>query len=106
MEVNFNVPDTFLGGSISSLPGVLLKNEELVPGTPLAGASARVVGNSFLFALSAAEDDAVNNLNLLRTRRWLDLAIVYGTGRNAILTLEKDQETQDLFEKVFTAWTG
>lgn len=106
MEVNFNVPDTFLGGSISSLPGVLLKNEELVPGTPLAGASARVVGNSFLFALSAAEDDAVNNLNLLRTRRWLDLAIVYGTGRNAILTLEKDQETQDLFEKVFTAWAG
>lgn len=106
MEVSFDVPDTFLGGSISSLPGVLLKNEELVPGTPLAGASARVVGNSFLFALSAADDDAVNNLNLLRTRRWLDLALVYGTGRNAILTLEKDQETQDLFEKVFTAWAS
>lgn len=106
MEVNFDVPDTFLGGSISSLPGVLLKNEELVPGAPLAGASARVVGNSFLFALSAAEEDATANLDLLRTQRWLDLAIVYGTGRNAILTLEKDQETQDLFEKVFTAWAS
>src|SRR5262249_15026199 len=30
MEVNFTVNDGFLGGSIAGLPGVLLKNEELV----------------------------------------------------------------------------
>lgn len=104
MEVNFDVPDTFVGGSISSLPGVLLKNEELVPGTPLVGASARVVGNSFLFALSASEEDEKTNLDLLENRRWLDLAVVYGTGRNAILTLEKDAETEALFDKVIGAW--
>ncbi|KKB76005.1 hypothetical protein VW35_19955 [Devosia soli] len=104
LEVNFDVNDTFVGGSISSLPGVLLKNEELVPGTPLVGASARIVGNSFLFALSASPDDLTTNTNLLESRRWLDLAIVYGTGRNAILTLEKDQEAQNLFTEVFTAW--
>lgn len=104
MEVSFNVPDTFIGGSISSLPGVLLKDEELVPGTPLVGASARVVGNSFLFALSASPDDAANNSRLLEDRRWLDLAVVYGTGRNAILTLEKDEEAQALFGRVFTSW--
>jgi len=104
MEITFDVPDTFVGGSISGLPGVLLKNEELVPGTPLAGASARVVGNSFLFALSASEEDKTSNQDLLESRRWLDLAVVYGTGRNAILTLEKDDEAQALFEKVFSAW--
>jgi len=104
LEVNFDVNDTFVGGSISSLPGVLLKNEELVPGTPLVGASARIVGNSFLFALSASPDDLTTNTNLLESRRWLDLAIVYGTGRNAILTLEKDQDAQTLFTEVFTAW--
>lgn len=105
MEVAFNVPDTFIGGSISSLPGVLLKDEELVPGTPLVGASARVVGNSFLFALSASPDDAAVNSQLLEDRRWLDLAVVYGTGRNAILTLEKDEEAQALFQKVFSSWS-
>lgn len=104
MEVNFNVNDTFVGGSISSLPGVLLKNEELVPGTPLVGASARVMGNSFLFALSASPDDKTTNSQLLESRRWLDLAIVYGTGRNAILTLEKDSDAQALFKEVFAAW--
>jgi hypothetical protein len=104
MEVNFKVNDTFVGGSISSLPGVLLKNEELVPGTPLVGASARVMGNSFLFALSASPADETTNAQLLESRRWLDLAIVYGTGRNAILTLEKDAEAQTLFKEVFAAW--
>ncbi|KQN75154.1 hypothetical protein [Devosia sp. Leaf64] len=104
MEVNFDVSDTFVGGSISSLPGVLLKNEELVPGTPLVGASARIVGNSFLFALSSSPDDETANVNLLENRRWLDLAIVYGTGRNAILTLEKDSEADSLFKEVFAAW--
>ena len=106
MEVDFTVNDTFVGGTISSLPGVLLKNEELVPGTPLVGASARVVGNSFLFALSATASDATTNTDLLENRKWMDLAVIYGTGRNAIITLEKDADAQALFDKVFAAWAA
>jgi hypothetical protein len=104
MEVDFDVSDTFIGGTIANLPGVLLKNEELVPGTPLVGASARVVGNSFLFALSASPDDLTTNTDLLESRKWMDLAVVYGTGRNAIITLEKDDTAQAMFDEVFTAW--
>jgi len=104
MEVDFDVNDTFIGGTIANLPGVLLKNEELVPGTPLVGASARVVGNSFLFALSASPNDLETNTDLLESRKWMDLAVVYGTGRNAIITLEKDEEAQGMFDEVFTAW--
>jgi hypothetical protein len=104
MEVDFDVNDTFIGGTIANLPGVLLKNEELVPGTPLVGASARVVGNSFLFALSASANDMTTNRDLLENRKWMDLAVVYGTGRNAIITLEKDEAAQGVFSEVFTAW--
>lgn len=104
MEVDFKVSDAFIGGTIATLPGVLLKDEELVPGTALVGASARVVGNSFLFALSATPADAEINTDLLENRRWIDLAVVYGTGRNAIITLEKDEAAQALFDKVFGAW--
>ncbi|WP_375452766.1 hypothetical protein [uncultured Devosia sp.] len=104
MEVDFNVNDTFVGGTIAGLPGVLLKDAELVPGTPLVGASARVVGNSFLFALSASANDAATNTDLLENRKWMDLALIYGTGRNAIITLEKDDAAQGLFDKVFAAW--
>lgn len=105
MEVNFDVAESFIGGSIANLPGVLLKDEELVQGQPLTGASARIVGNSFLFALSSASDiDVENNLELLTERAWLDLAMVYGTGRRAILTLEKGEEGAAIFEDVMAAW--
>lgn len=105
MEINFNVAESFVGGSIANLPGVLLKDEELVQGQPLTGASARIVGNSFLFALSSAsERDVVNNEALLRDRGWLDLAMVYGTGRRAILTLEKGDAGGAIFDEVMAAW--
>ncbi|MBN9346667.1 MAG: hypothetical protein J0I48_10790 [Devosia sp.] len=104
MEINFTVTDTFIGGSIAGLPGVLLKNEELVQGAPLVGASARVVGNSFLFALSAASEDTTANTNLLTSRKWMDLALIYASGKRAIITLEKDPAAQALFSDVFSAW--
>lgn len=104
MEINFTVSDTFVGGAISGLPGVLLKNSELVQGTPLVGASARVVGNSFLFALSASPADKATNEQLLTTRKWMDLAIIYATGKRAIITLEKDDKAEALFKEVFASW--
>ncbi|HEY0918212.1 MAG TPA: hypothetical protein VGD93_03265, partial [Devosia sp.] len=104
MEINFRVSDGFIGGSVAGLPGVLLKNEELVQGAPLVGASARVVGNSFLFALSASPEDSSANNNLLTTRKWMDLAIIYATGKRAIITLEKDAEAEAMFKDVFEAW--
>jgi hypothetical protein len=104
MEINFTVGQSFIGGSIAGLPGVLMKNEELVPGTQLIGASARVVGNSFLFALSSSPADEATNRDLLTSRKWLDLAVIYATGKRAILTLEKDDKAQALFTQVFDAW--
>jgi hypothetical protein len=106
MEINFTVSDSFIGGSIAGLPGVLLKNEELVQGAPLVGASARVVGNSFLFALSATPEDNTANTNLLTTRKWMDLALIYASGKRAIITLEKDATAEALFTEVFGAWAA
>ena len=106
IEIDFKVSDSLVGGSISGLPGILMKNEELVQGTPLIGASARIVGNAFLFALSAAPDDMAANADLLKGGQYLDLAIVYATGRRAILTLEKDDAAAALFNDVLVAWSA
>jgi len=106
MEIDFEVSSAFAGGSIAGLPGILLKNEELVQGAALVGASARVVGNSFLFALSAAEPDIRTNLDLLQNRKWMDLAMIYSSGRRAIITLEKDETAQTLFNDVMAIWAN
>jgi hypothetical protein len=105
MEINFTLSDGFIGGSIAGLPGVLLKDAELVQGTPLIGPSGvRVVANSFLFALSASPEDAATNVGLMTSRKWMDLFVIYATGKRAILTLEKDDQAQALFAEVFDAW--
>lgn len=106
MEINFKVSDSFIGGSVAGLPGVLLKNEELVQGQPLVGASARVVGNSFLFALSSSPEDTTANSQLMTSRKWIDLAVIYATGKRAIITLEKDSAAQTMFTEVFQAWSA
>lgn len=106
IEVDFTVSDSFIGGGVSRIAGVLLKNEELVQGTPLIGASARITANSFLFAMSAAPQDETTNNNLLRTRKWMDLAMLYSTGKQAIITLEKDDAAQALFDEVMAAWSA
>ena len=105
MEINFRVSEGFIGGSIAGLPGVLLKNEELVRGQQLVGASARVVGNSFLFALSASPEDVATNNDLLTSRKWMDLALIYATGKRAIITLEKDDAATAMFNEVVDSWT-
>ena len=106
MEIDFEVSSAFPGGSIAGLPGILLKNEELVQGAALVGASARVVGNSFLFALSAADADVRTNLDLLQNRKWMDLAMIYSSGRRAIITLEKDESAQTMFDEVMAIWAN
>ncbi|MCF6302928.1 MAG: hypothetical protein L3J13_06975 [Devosiaceae bacterium] len=104
MEIDFDVSETFVGGAVAGLPGILLKNEELVQGVALIGASARVVGNSFLFALSSADQDIRTNLDLLENRKWMDLALIYASGNRAIITLEKDDGAQALFREVMAVW--
>lgn len=104
VEIEFTTSDSFIGGSIASFVGILFKNEELVPGRSLVGAPARIFENMFLFALSGTEEDLRTNVPLMVDNKWMDLALVYGTGRQAIVTLEKDAEAQALFEEVFAAW--
>jgi hypothetical protein len=104
VEINFTVSDSFIGGGISRIAGILMKNEELVQGVPLVGASARVVGNNFLFALSAATQDIASNSELLKSRKWMDLALIYSTGKQAILTFEKDAAATALFNEVMAVW--
>lgn len=104
IEIDFTLSDSFIGGGIGRIAGVLLKNEELVQGTAMVGASARISGNSFLFAMSAADQDKNSNLALLSSRKWLDLAMLYSTGKQAIITLEKDEAAQALFKEVMEIW--
>jgi hypothetical protein len=103
IEIGFDLPPGFVGGSIAGIPGVLPKNQELGRGEPLTGVSARIEDNSFVIALSNRKSERVANLKLLSSP-WIDVALIYGSGRRAILTFEKDERAEKLFAEAINAW--
>lgn len=103
-EIMFNLPADFPGGSISNVPGILMKQAEQTRGTPLAGLAVKVTNGFFLIGLSAVESDLQRNLQLLKERAWFDIPIVYANNRRAILAIEKGTPGERAFAEAFAAW--
>ncbi len=104
IEISFNLPPDFPYGGISNVPGVRVKQTEQAQGAPLAGLSVRVSPTYFLVGLSAVPVDRQRNLQLLQTRPWIDIPIVYTNNKRAILAFEKGPVGEQAFQDAFSAW--
>ncbi len=104
IEIMFNLPSDFPGGGIANVPGVLMKDSEQARGVPLAGLAVKVTNGFFLIGLSAVPADVQRNVDLLKTRPWFDIPIVYNNGGRAILALEKGPPGDRAFADAFAAW--
>ncbi len=71
---------------------------------PLAGLAVKVTNGYFLIGLSAVEIDVQRNIEMLKERDWLDIPLVYTSGKRAILALEKGTPGQRAFTEAFRAW--
>jgi len=76
-------------GGIEQSPGILMKPAENVKGEPLTASSVKLTTNQFVIRLSNAPADLSKNLTLLRDRSWIDIPIVYGNKKRAIIAVEK-----------------
>ncbi len=104
IEIQFTLPADFPEGGIGNIPGILLKADETGRGTPLAGLAVKVTNGYFLVGLSAVEIDVQRNIEMLKQRDWIDIPLVYTSGKRAILSLEKGTPGQRAFEEAFRAW--
>jgi len=95
VEIVFTLPPDFRHGGIASVPGLLMKVGETTRGVPLKGASVKVTSNFFLIGLSSIDADLQRNVQLLKEWSWLDIPIVYGDGKRAILSVEKAPLTEE-----------
>jgi hypothetical protein len=100
----FKLPPDFPSGTISNVPGILMKQAEQTRGVPLAGLAVKVTNGFFLIGLSAAEADRERNIQLLKERSWFDIPVVYANNRRAILALEKGTPGERVFADAFKAW--
>ena len=104
IEMIFLTPDGFEGGGIDNILRVAMKTSEQDAGSPLIGIPAKIADGFFLVALNDTKADEAANLTLLRNQQWIDVPIVYKSGRRALLTMEKGIPGDKVFDEAIKAW--
>lgn len=104
VEIGFALPQDFAYGGISNVPGIRMKQTESAQGAPLAGLSVRVNPTYFLVGLSAVPTDKQRNIQLLQTRPWIDVPLVYTNNKRGIIAFEKGPTGEQAFQDAFAAW--
>jgi hypothetical protein len=85
-----------------NVPGLLMKTSAQTRGVPLAGLAVRMGNAAFLVGLS--QEGQARNVQLLTERAWMDIPIVYGDGKRAILAIEKGASGERAFNDAMASW--
>ncbi|MER9444857.1 hypothetical protein NKI79_26460 [Mesorhizobium sp. M0340] len=104
IEMIFLTPNGFEGGGVDNILRVAMKGSEQDAGSPLIGIPAKIADGFFLVALNDTKADEDANLTLLRGQDWIDVPVVYKTGRRALLTMEKGIPGEKVFDEALKAW--
>lgn len=104
VEMIFLTSGTFEGGGIDNVLRIALKSSEAAPGNPLIGIPAKIADGYFLVALSDGQAEQETNTQLLLRQSWIDIPIVYRSGRRALVTMEKGVPGDRVFQEAIQAW--
>ncbi|MBX3531565.1 MAG: hypothetical protein KF849_13225 [Rhizobiaceae bacterium] len=104
VEMIFITSGTFEGGGVESVLRIAFKNSEAAPGAPLIGIPAKIADGYFLVALSDNAAESNQNIQLMQRESWIDIPIVYRSGRRALVTMEKGIPGNKVFEDAIRAW--
>lgn len=104
IEMIFITPDDFDGGGIENVLRITFKNSEQSAGNPLLGIPAKISDGFFLLALTDSKADIEANTTMMRRLEWLDIPLVYNSGRRALITMEKGVPGSKVFDDALKAW--
>jgi hypothetical protein len=104
IEIVFAVPPDFEGGAIESVQRIAMKQTEQDRGSALVAVPAKITDDFHMIALNDFPDARNTNLELLRTRNWIDIPVAYRNGRRALLTLQKGPEGEKAFTDAIREW--
>ncbi|WP_137131687.1 hypothetical protein [Rhizobium sp. FY34] len=106
VEFVFSLPPGFEGGAIDSVQRISLKQTEQDRGDALIAVPAKITPDFHMIALNDFPDARSRNMELLKGRNWIDVPLVYTTGRRALLTLQKGQAGAKAFNDAITQWAA
>jgi hypothetical protein len=103
MTIVFTVQPSTPTGAVKQIGLPQLRKEDTANGEALAGLPVPIMENSFLIGLAKGTSEA-NNLDLLKTRQWIDIPIQLANGRIAKLTFEKGVAGQRAIDDAIASW--
>lgn len=106
MEIVFSVPQNFEGGGIDSVQRVAMKVSEQDRGDPIVAVPAKITDDTFMIAFNDFAEVVARNVDLLRSREWIDIPVTYRNGRRALITLDKGTVGQPIFDSVIKEWAA
>jgi hypothetical protein len=105
VKLMFVVPPDSPLGKIKQISALQMRQEDTPTGEPLKGITVPIMENSFLIGLAKGDAEA-SNLDLLRSREWLDVPILLANGHIAKLTFEKGPSGQRALDDAMASWQG
>ncbi|MDB5525834.1 MAG: rane protein [Rhizobium sp.] len=106
IEIVFDLPKNFEEGNVDNIQRVAFKQTEQDRGNPLIAVPAKITDDFHMVALNDDADARKVNLELMKTRSWIDIPITYRNGRRALITLEKGATGTAVFDKVLSEWAA
>ncbi len=103
VTLTFAIPQDSPLGNIKQISVLQMRREDNPTGEALKGITVPVTENSFLVGLARGDAEA-SNLDLLRSREWLDIPIVLANGHIAKLTFEKGPSGQRVLDDAMASW--
>ncbi len=91
-------------GAVSEIETPSLRIEDRPVGEALEGKAAAVTTNYFIVGLIRDEAMTARNLDLLRTRPWIDVPMRLSSGKIAKVTFEKGAQGERLLAEALAAW--
>jgi hypothetical protein len=104
IEMTFGKAQGGEGRTIKDVGVPQFKTDETARGTPLAGVPVQVADNFFLVGLSNLPSDLTRNVDLLRSRSWIDIPILYDNKRRGVLAIEKGSAGEQTINEALALW--
>jgi hypothetical protein len=103
MKLRFVVPPGAPLGTVQRINVPHMRREDAQNGDPLNGVPVPIMENSFLVGFTKGPAEATN-LDLVRSREWIDVPMVFANGKIAKLTFEKGTSGQRAIEDALAVW--
>jgi hypothetical protein len=92
-------------GDVQQIDAPQMRRDEAPSGDPLSAVPVPIMDNNFLVGL-ARGDFETRNIDLVKTRAWIDIPMLLKSKRVAKITLEKGVTGERAINDALAAWAG